>query len=75
MVRFELPAAATVTLDLHDARGLRLRRLLAGPFPAGAHEISFDGRDAAGRELATGLYLLRLRAGDAAATRKLTLVR
>ena len=75
VVSFELPAAATVTLDLHDARGSRVRRLLAESRAAGSHDLTFDGRDDAGRELAAGLYLLRLRAGRDTATRKLTLVR
>ncbi len=75
VVSFDLPAAASVTLDLHDARGMRVKRLLAESRAAGSHDLSFDGRDDAGRELAAGVYLLRLRAGDDTVTRKLTLVR
>ena len=73
--RFELPAAASATLDLHDARGLRVRRLLVESLAAGSHQLTFDGCDDIGRELAAGVYFLRLRAGDAIATHKLTLVR
>ena len=75
-VRFELPAAGAVTLDLHDARGRLVRRILSGKFrAAGNHELRLDGRDDAGRELAAGVYLLRLRTAGGAATHKITLVR
>ena len=42
---------------------------------AGSDQLTFDGRDDTSRELAAGVYFLRLRAGDAIATHKLTLVR
>ena len=76
VVSFELNQASEVTLDVLDARGRRLRRLLgAAPYAAGVHEVVYDGRDNAGRELSTGVYLLRLQVAGEVVTRKLTLVR
>jgi len=76
MVSFELPVDGTVILDLHDTRGRRVRHLLAGERrTAGRHELVFDGRDDLGRDLPTGLYLLRMTTEKAATTRKLMLVR
>jgi hypothetical protein len=37
--------------------------------------LRWDGRDAAGRDCASGLYLVRVTAGGAAATAKAVLVR
>ena len=75
-VRFDLPVGAEVTLDVHDARGRRLRRLIDNrPHAAGAHALEFDGRDDRGRAMPSGTYLLRLRAGRDAVSHKLTLVR
>jgi hypothetical protein len=72
----ELPAAAAVTLRVHDLAGRRVRTLLAAEArDAGRHELHWDGRDDAGRACSGGIYLLRM---DAAATRttvRATLVR
>ncbi len=75
VIRFSLPAAGPVALDLHDAGGARLRRLADGHFAAGAHELAWDGRDDLGREAASGTYLLRLVSGEAVRTAKVSLVR
>jgi len=73
---FTLPAAGTVRLDVYDVTGRRVRRLLDGPAAAGRNEVVWDGRDDAGRALASGAYLARLTAPRAApSTRRLTLVR
>ena len=75
-IRFVLDAAAAVDLAVHDASGRSVRTLLAGSErAAGAHSVDWDGRTDAGAELASGVYLLRLRAGERSAGRKLTLLR
>ncbi|MBD3220958.1 hypothetical protein GF314_06915 [bacterium] len=72
----ELDRPSRATLDVVDARGRRVRRLLADrPLEAGRHDVGFDGRDGRGRELPTGVYLARLELGDGVVARKLTLVR
>ncbi len=70
-----LPVAASVDLQVYDLAGRHVRQLAAGHHPAGEHRIRWDGRDDAGGEVPTGVYLVRLRAGEAAATERLTLVR
>ncbi len=75
-VTYAIPVDGPVTLELHDARGRRVRRLLAGERQtAGRYKLVFDGRDDVGRDLPTGLYLLRMTTSAAATTRKLMLVR
>lgn len=76
VVSFELRESGAVSLAVLDARGRRVRQLIAGaPYPPGRHELLYDGRDQSGRDLATGVYLLRLETSAGVATRKLTLVR
>ncbi|MBK8166756.1 MAG: S8 family serine peptidase [bacterium] len=75
-LRFALAVPARAILEVHDPAGRLVRRLLAADLPAGAHDIAWDGKDDAGRAVASGQYLARLRAGDAEpVTRKLMLVR
>jgi hypothetical protein len=74
-VRFELPRAGQVTLDIFDSRGRHVRRLLDGDLPAGLHRPLWRGRDDAGHRLASGVYHARLVAGGFVQTRALTLVK
>ena len=55
--------------------GQRVAVLNEGPQPAGHHRLHWDGRDRAGRPLASGTYLYRLVTGEGVLTRKLTLLR
>ena len=42
---------------------------------AGAYTISWDGRDDAGRQLSSGVYLLRMQVDGVVQTRKMLLVK
>jgi hypothetical protein len=72
---FQLPAPGRAALELIDLQGRRLRLLAAGDFPAGEQVLSWDGRDAAGRALPSGVYWARLRGGGQSATCKLLLLK
>ncbi len=75
-IRFELARDGAPRLAVYDVRGQRVRELLAGePLAAGAHAVVWDGRDDAGREVPSGLYLARLIAEGVRLDRKLLLAR
>ncbi len=59
-LRFTLPGAGRVTLDLYDLAGRRVRTLEAGTLEAGDHVATWDGRGDAGAGAAPGLYFARL---------------
>jgi enediyne biosynthesis protein E4 len=63
-IRFDLPAAAAVRLELFDVLGQRVRRLVSEGMPAGSHRVQWDGRDDAGIAVGSGVYFYRLRAGE-----------
>jgi hypothetical protein len=69
-VRFELPSRQPVRLNLFALNGQRVLGLLDGPLPAGLHEVQLDGS-----RLASGVYILRLQAGQGVETRKLLLLK
>lgn len=74
-VAFTLARTDRVDLAVHDLRGRRVAVLLAERRASGRHQISWDGRDGSGRALASGVYLIRLRAGGQSEVRKTVLVR
>jgi hypothetical protein len=66
-VNFELPSAMTVTAEVWSVKGARVRTLVRDmAFPEGDNSIRWDGRNANGRPVSSGVYLVRIRtrAGD-----------
>ncbi len=60
---FAIPKDGPVRLEIYDVTGRRVARPIDGArFPAGAHRVAWDGRDGAGRPVASGVYFLRLEA-------------
>jgi len=72
--RFALPRGGPVRLLLFDAQGRRVRELVTGPLPAGEHSARWDGRDATGRRVPSGLYICRLEADGRTLTRRLAAI-
>ena len=61
----------SVDLTIYNILGQPLRQLWTGPLPAGEHELTWDGRDAQGRPVATGVYVYRLQVDEQTRTRKM----
>lgn len=74
-VRFGVPAAGPVRVEVYDLRGRMVTVLLDDQLDAGRHEIAWDGRDAVGRTAAAGVYFVRIRAGREATTAKMVLAK
>ena len=74
-LRFSLPAAGAARLAIYDLSGRRLVTLVDEALAAGEHAAEWDGRDAAGAQVASGIYLARLEAAGYADMRKLTLLK
>jgi hypothetical protein len=70
-LRFDLPREARTQLQVFDVTGRLVRDLLSEGMPAGRHGIQWNGRDNAGREVASGIYLLRMRVGESVLDRKM----
>jgi hypothetical protein len=62
-------------LTIPNVRGQTGRRLVAETRAAGRHSVRWDGRDDAGRPLASGLYFCRLEAPDQRATSKIAMIK
>jgi hypothetical protein len=73
-IPFDLPQAARATLRVYDVRGALVRRLADGQFPRGPSVLRWDGRDARGNRVATGIYFVRLDAGGVTRQRKVVLI-
>ncbi|MBI5709135.1 MAG: hypothetical protein HZC42_02370 [Candidatus Eisenbacteria bacterium] len=74
-LRFTLPRAGVVRIEVVDPAGRRVRSVLAGRLAAGPHEARWDGRDDAGNPVADGIYWALLRSEGEQVARKLVRMR
>ncbi len=61
VISFELAAPQAAELAIYTIDGRLVRTLLSGVMDAGVHNVTWDGRDDAGRPAASGTYLYRVR--------------
>jgi len=71
----DLAQRSNVNLSIYSVDGRKVRTLTSGVLEAGAYPFVWDGRDANGSEMKSGIYYARLIAGSARFTRRLTLLR
>ena len=74
-ISFHLEATQKVRLTVCDLAGRELVVLVDREFSSGRHELVWNGRDSQGRELASGVYFLRLEAGEFRDSEKVVLLR
>lgn len=74
-IRYELPERGVARLFIYDVQGRRVRALVDSEQAAGLHTLRWDGTDDTGRQVASGVYVLRLNGGRQSASQRLLVVR
>ena len=69
-IRYELPVDGTVTIEIFDILGQRVRTILNNFQKADRYEIKFDGSS-----LASGIYIYRMKVNDFITSKKMVLVK
>ena len=75
LIRYALPRASQVNLEVFNAAGQRVRGLVQGAERAGNYQVMWDGRDDSGAKVAGGVYFYRLMAGEFQSIQKMVLVK
>ena len=69
-IDFALPTGTNVDLKIYNALGQEVATLVSSTLPAGSHSITWDAQN-----MASGLYIYRLTAGEETLTRKMILMK
>jgi hypothetical protein len=69
-IEYALPNEAAVSLSVFDIQGRKVATLTEGMKPAGYHRMIWDAKG-----MPSGLYFVRLKAGEFTETKKMTLVK
>ena len=72
---FDLTGPENVRLRVYDVRGRLVTTLLTGRGATGPNHIGWDGTDASGRLVPSGVYIVRLESGRQIHRRKIVLIR
>jgi len=75
VIRFEMLRAGAAELSVYDTSGRLVRTLLEDRLGPGAHQVVWNGRDAAGRSLNSGVYLYKLTASGETLSGRMTLTK
>ncbi len=74
-LELNLPGQTDVSVDIHDARGARIRQLYSGSMGGGTRVMAWDGRNNSGQSVASGVYFVRMKAGRETLTDRVVIVR
>lgn len=74
-IKFNLPEASRVIVDVYNSAGQRVITLADEYFSAGAHTVRWDGRRASGQRVASGVYFYRIQTNKTILTRKMLLLK
>jgi subtilisin family serine protease len=65
----------SVSLKIYNMLGQVVKTVFEGQLPAGRYELSWDGKDERGAQVASGLYLYQLKTGQGTVSRKMILLK
>ena len=74
-IRFGLPEAMPVTIEIYTVAGRKIKTLFDGELGAGWHARQWRGRNDQGRQVSSGLFIYRIRAGENVFSEKILLVK
>ncbi len=74
-ISYDLAKDVYVELAVYNMLGGKVITLVNGNQPAGSYQLEWDGRDSRGLIVSSGMYLLRINAGNYCKTNKMVFVR
>lgn len=74
-IAYSLPRQAHVTLTVYDTAGREVDRLVNASQPAGRYQVRWDGTDAQGAPVRSGVYFYRLATEDWRETQSMVLLK
>lgn len=74
-ISFSLPEATQVSLEIFNVLGQKIKTILDAAYPAGYHQVNWDGVDDTGSKVASGIYLYRLKTEQFSHARRMVLMK
>ena len=74
-ISYALPKTGPVRLVVYNIQGQEVITLVNGVQSSGSYEVVWNGHNAVGRQVATGVYLYRLTTSESHVSKRMTLLK
>ena len=74
-ISFSLPQEQDIELTVYNMKGQRVCQLVKGHYLSGEHSVTWDGSNDAGKAVASGLYLYKLKTSDQIISKKMLMLK
>ena len=74
-IDYRLPEAGDVQIVIYNLLGQEVRTLIRETMDAGFHSVVWDGTDAFGKQVASGIYIYRMSVGDITKVQRMMLLK
>jgi len=74
-IKFALSEDSYVSLDIYNIKGERVRTLVQENLTAQYHSILWNGLDSSGKQVSSGIYFYKMKAGKFVSNRKMILLK
>ncbi len=75
VIKFNLVQPEMAELIVYDMLGKKVKTLVSDILPGGAHEVIWDGTDESGDDVASGIYMYKLKTDNFSQIKQMTLLR
>jgi len=72
-IRYSLPEAGDIRIDIFNLKGQLLKSFSRNHSEAGYYQLQWDGKDAMGQSMSSGVYLYRMSSGKYTETKKMVI--
>jgi hypothetical protein len=74
-ISFYLPERSKLKLEVFDVSGKLVKSIASGVYSPGPHQVSWNGTDAKGNTVSSGIYVYRLTSGKKTMSKKMILLK
>lgn len=74
-IKYSLPKRSHVVIEVYNSLGQKVRTLVNREESVGSYTITWNGTNASGKSVSTGVYLYRFQAGEYIETKKMLLLK
>ena len=74
-ISYQVSDPSHVEINVYDIRGAKVKSLVNAFTQTGSYKVNWDGSDSSGRNVSSGVYFYRMRAGDFEVIKKMVLLK
>ncbi len=74
-IHFSLKQQSDVTIEVYNLKGQLVRTLVNEKMEAGSHQVQWTGNDSNGKNVGSGVYFYKMKAGRYTSTKKMILLK